>query len=111
MDRLIYTALSGASRTLYEQQISANNTANVNTNGFRADMAMATNNKVKGGGFDTRHMAQEGQRRERQHGCGGENRTPAGRGDSGAGYIAVQDKTATKCIPATATFSRTTGGN
>ncbi|STE76964.1 lateral flagellar rod protein (FlgF-like) [Escherichia coli] len=66
MDRLIYTALSGASQTLYEQQISANNLANVNTNGFRADMAMATNDKVKGGGFDTRYMAQEGgQRRER----------------------------------------------
>ncbi|MCV4713544.1 flagellar basal body protein, partial [Escherichia coli] len=46
MDRLIYTALSGASQTLYEQQISANNLANVNTNGFRADMAMATNDKV-----------------------------------------------------------------
>ena len=59
MDRLIYTALSGASQTLYEQQISANNLANVNTNGFRADMAMATNDKVKGGGFDTRYMAQE----------------------------------------------------
>ncbi|MFG3825447.1 flagellar biosynthesis protein FlgF, partial [Escherichia coli] len=27
MDRLIYTALSGASQTLYEQQISANNLA------------------------------------------------------------------------------------
>ena len=49
-----------ASQTLYEQQISANNLANVNTNGFRADMAMATNDKVKGGGFDTRYMAQEG---------------------------------------------------
>ncbi|MBA1723118.1 flagellar biosynthesis protein FlgF, partial [Escherichia coli] len=60
MDRLIYTALIGASQTLYEQQISANNLANVNTNGFRADMAMATNDKVKGGGFDTRYMAQEG---------------------------------------------------
>lgn len=85
MDRLIYTALSGASQTLYEQQISANNLANVNTNGFRADMAMATNDKVKGGGFDTRYMAQEGQRRERQHWCCGENRTPTGRGDSGFG--------------------------
>ncbi|UYW75117.1 flagellar basal body rod protein FlgF [Pseudocitrobacter faecalis] len=93
MDRLIYTALSGASQTLYEQQISANNLANVNTNGFRADMAMATNDKVKGGGFDTRYMAQgRGQRRERQHRCCGENRASAGCGDSGAGYIAVQDK-------------------
>ena len=39
-------------------------------------MAMATNDKVKGGGFDTRHMAQEGQRRERQHGCCGETERP-----------------------------------
>ncbi|WP_354000779.1 flagellar basal body protein, partial [Escherichia coli] len=29
MDRLIYTAQSGASQTLYDQQISANNLANV----------------------------------------------------------------------------------
>ena len=56
MDRLIYTALSGATQTLQEQQISANNLANVNTNGFRADMAMASNDKVKGGGFDTQQQ-------------------------------------------------------
>ncbi len=86
MDRLIYTALSGASRTLYEQQISANNLANVNTNGFRADMAMATNDKVKGGGFDTRYMAQEGVSGVNDStGVAGENRTPTGRGDSGRG--------------------------
>ena len=82
MDRLIYTALSGASQTLYEQQISANNLANVNTNGFRADMAMATNDKVKGGGFDTRYMAQEGASGVNDS---TENRTPAGRGASGRG--------------------------
>ncbi|MCU9672317.1 flagellar basal body protein, partial [Escherichia coli] len=60
MNRLIYTALSGASQTLYEQQSSANNLANVNTHRFRAVMEMATNNKVKGGVYDTRYMAQEG---------------------------------------------------
>ncbi|GHL45614.1 hypothetical protein ECZU29_04640 [Escherichia coli] len=85
MDRLIYTALSGASQTLYEQQISANNLANVNTNGFRADMAMATNDKVKGGGFDTRYMAQEGASGVNDSTGVAENRTPAGRGDSGRG--------------------------
>ena len=36
MDCLIYTALSGASQTLYEQQISANNLAKRHTNGFLA---------------------------------------------------------------------------
>ena len=40
MDRLIYTALSGASQTLYEQQISANNLANVNTTGFKRGRAV-----------------------------------------------------------------------
>ncbi len=40
MDRLIYTALSGASQTLYEQQISANNLANVSTNGFKRSRAV-----------------------------------------------------------------------
>lgn len=109
MDRLIYTALSGASQTLYEQQISANNLANVNTNGFRADMAMATNDKVKGGGFDTRYMAQEGASGVNDStGVAEKTERPLDVAIQGAGYIAVQDKTATKCIPATATFSRTT---
>ena len=112
MDRLIYTALSGASQTLYEQQISANNPANVNTNGFRADMAMATNDKVKGGGFDTRYMAQEG--------ASGVNDSTGVAEKPNARWmwrfrarvtLRCRIKTATKSIPATAIFSRTTGGN
>ena len=93
MDRLIYTALSGASQTLYEQQISANNLANVNTNGFRADMAMATNDKVKGGGFDTRYMAQEGASGVNDStGVAEKTERPLDMAIQGAGYIAVQDK-------------------
>ena len=93
MDRLIYTALSGASQTLYEQQISANNLANVNTNGFRADMAMATNDKVKGGGFDTRYMAQEGASGVNDStGVAEKTERPLDVAIQGAGYIAVQDK-------------------
>lgn len=57
MDRLLYTALSGARQTMLEQQVSANNLANVNTNGFRADMAMATSDQIQGRGFATRFMA------------------------------------------------------
>ncbi|RXX43804.1 flagellar biosynthesis protein FlgF, partial [Klebsiella pneumoniae] len=93
MDRLIYTALSGASQTLYEQQISANNLANVNTNGFRADMAMATNDKVKGSGFDTRYMAQEGASGVNDStGVAEKTERPLDVAIQGAGYIAVQDK-------------------
>jgi flagellar basal-body rod protein FlgF len=37
MDRMIYTAMSGASQMLRRQEIVANNLANVSTPGFRAD--------------------------------------------------------------------------
>jgi flagellar basal-body rod protein FlgF len=56
MDHLIYTAMSGASRALTAQQIHANNLANVNTVGFRADLDQVTAHHVTGGGFDTRYL-------------------------------------------------------
>lgn len=72
-------------------------------------MAMATNDKVKGGGFDTRYMAQEGASGVNDStGVAEKTERPLDVAIQGAGYIAVQDKTATKFIPATATFSRTT---
>lgn len=40
MDHLIYTAMSGASRTLEQQAVISNNLANVNTTGFREQIAM-----------------------------------------------------------------------
>ena len=48
MDRLIYTAMSGAERVLHAQQVRANNLANADTNGFRADYELATTNVVPG---------------------------------------------------------------
>jgi flagellar basal-body rod protein FlgF len=39
MDRLIYTAMSGAKHLLHRQETLANNLANANSNGFRADQA------------------------------------------------------------------------
>ena len=59
MDRLLFTALSGASHALMAQQIAANNLANVNTTGFRADMALSQDDAVQGEGFATRFMAQQ----------------------------------------------------
>jgi flagellar basal-body rod protein FlgF len=39
MDRLIYTAMSGASQALEQQAVVANNLANASTTGFRAQLA------------------------------------------------------------------------
>jgi flagellar basal-body rod protein FlgF len=58
MDALIYTAMSGAERALRAQQVHANNLANMQTNGFRADLELATSQTVKGYGYDARHMSE-----------------------------------------------------
>ena len=42
MDALLYTAVSGAERALRGQQVRANNLANIDTGGFRANMELAT---------------------------------------------------------------------
>lgn len=57
MDKLIYTAMSGAERLLHAQQIRANNLANVDTNGFRADYEVAQSQDVPGYGYDARHLS------------------------------------------------------
>lgn len=57
MDALIYTTMSGAERALRAQQVHANNLANVDTTGFRADLELATSEVVPGYGYDTRLMS------------------------------------------------------
>lgn len=56
MDKLIYTAMSGATRTMLAQQIRANNLANVNTNGFLADFERAKSYRVEGTGMQTQQL-------------------------------------------------------
>jgi flagellar basal-body rod protein FlgF len=58
MDALIYTAMSGAERALHAQQVHANNLANLDTGGFRANLELATSQAVPGVGFDARHLGQ-----------------------------------------------------
>ncbi|KAF7599953.1 MAG: flagellar biosynthesis protein FlgF [Candidatus Dactylopiibacterium carminicum] len=58
MDALIYTIMSGAERALKAQQVHANNLANLETAGFRADLELATSSQVQGYGYDARHMSQ-----------------------------------------------------
>lgn len=92
MDRLIYTAVSGANRSLSQQMIHANNLANANTEGFRADLERATTQAVAGAGYSSRHQVRSVN--------GGINMAPGalqetGReldiGIKGDGLIAVRD--------------------
>lgn len=59
MDHLIYTAVSGANRSLSQQQIHSNNLANVNTSGFRGDLESAMSQQVLGSGYDSRYLVQQ----------------------------------------------------
>lgn len=59
MDKLLFTALSGARRTLMSQQVQANNLANVNTTGFRADLEQASTELLRGAGYQTRALVGE----------------------------------------------------
>ena len=61
MDKLLYTAMSGAQHALMAQGIRANNLANANTQGFRADYEQAAAHTLNGDGFHTRVLAQSQQ--------------------------------------------------
>ena len=54
MDRLIYTAMSGAKSALDRQAVVANNLANASTVGFRADISVYRSAPVDGAGLPTR---------------------------------------------------------
>ena len=59
MDRLIYTSLSAMRSAQLRQTATANNIANANTPGFRADLADMQTLWLRGGGADTRASASE----------------------------------------------------
>ena len=59
MDKLIYTAMTGASAAANRQAVLANNLANVSTNGFRAELSTYRAVPVRGDGATTRVMAIE----------------------------------------------------
>lgn len=59
MDRLIYTAMSGANAAASRQAVLSNNLANVSTNGFRAELSTYRAVPVQGEGATTRVFAAE----------------------------------------------------
>ncbi len=60
MDRMLYTAASGATRIMESQAIRANNLANADTTGFKADLerVKSTSLPAIGNSLQTRVMAQ-----------------------------------------------------
>ena len=59
MDRLIYTSLSAMRGAMSQQTTTANNLANVNTVGFRAELANTQALWLNGPGFDARAPSSE----------------------------------------------------
>ncbi len=59
MDRLIYTAMSGANAAASRQAVLSNNLANASTNGFRAEMSTYRAVPLQGEGATTRVFAVE----------------------------------------------------
>lgn len=59
MDRLIHTALSGMRGAMARQTANANNLANANTVGFRAEMSAARSLWIRGQGFGARAQASQ----------------------------------------------------
>ena len=59
MDRLIYTSLTAMRGSMSRQTAIANNLANAQTPGFRADMAEAQSLWLNGSGLDARAMSSE----------------------------------------------------
>jgi len=59
MDRLIYTAMTGANAAQQRQQLLSNNLANASTPGFRAELATFRAVPVRGDGASTRVFALE----------------------------------------------------
>ena len=54
MDRMIYVAMSGAKEAMTAQAINSHNLANVDTPGFRADLAEFRSQPVYGAGYASR---------------------------------------------------------
>src|SRR5438067_2978891 len=57
MDKLIFTAVSGAQRLMNAQQVHANNLANLDTTGFRASMETSGTEQLGGFGYNDRNLS------------------------------------------------------
>ncbi|MGD8925576.1 MAG: flagellar basal-body rod protein FlgF [Thioalkalispiraceae bacterium] len=91
MDKVLYTAMSGAKQTMLAQAANSNNIANVSTPGFRADYAQFRSMPVFGPGLPSRVYAMT-ERSGTDLSAGSINATGNGLdiAINGDGWIAVQ---------------------
>jgi len=54
MDRVVYVAMTGAKHTMRANQVNTNNLANINTTGFRGDLAAFQSRPIEGAGYPSR---------------------------------------------------------
>lgn len=91
MDKLIFTAVSGAERTLRAQQVRANNLANADTAGFRANVELASTQALAGYGYDDRHLSRtQADAISTRDGAVRDTGRPLDVAVNGNGYLAVQ---------------------
>jgi flagellar basal-body rod protein FlgF len=91
MDKLIFTAASGAERLMKAQQVHANNLANIDTAGFRASMESAGSAQLGGFGYDDRHLPTlQADTISTRAGAIRETGRPLDVAIAGQGYLAVQ---------------------
>ncbi|WP_322403838.1 flagellar basal body rod protein FlgF [Massilia luteola] len=91
MDKLIFTAVSGAERLMRSQQVHANNLANLDTAGYRASTEVATQEQLGGFGYDDRHMSSmQADMISTRAGAIHETGRPLDVAIGGQGYLAVQ---------------------
>ena len=91
MDKLIFTAATGAERLMRAQQVHANNLANLDTSGYRATMETSGNTELGGFGYDDRHMATiQADTISTRAGSVRETGRPLDVAIGGQGYLAVQ---------------------
>jgi flagellar basal-body rod protein FlgF len=91
MDKLIFTAATGADRLLRAQQVHANNLANIDTTGFRASLESAGTSQLGGYGFDDRQLSTlQADTVSTRAGAIRETGRPLDVALAGPGYLAVQ---------------------
>jgi flagellar basal-body rod protein FlgF len=91
MDKLIFTAASGAERLMKAQQVHANNLANIDTTGFRASMETSGSAQLGGFGYDDRHLPTlQADTVSTRAGAIRETGRPLDVAIAGQGYLAVQ---------------------
>lgn len=93
MDRLAYIAMTGAKNTLLAQSTNANNLANVDTVGFKADLDYFQSKPVYGPGAPTRAYAEDNRAGyESRSGTLQQTGNPLDIAINGEGWFAVQAK-------------------